>query len=591
MIAMLMTGIASAQLNLSYDAEILTDVDSFSVTLNIKGWKGDSAVFQMATTAPGTYSVLDAGRFVGSFRAFDAYKRPLIVKRTSVNQFVIRPAGFLSRITYRVDDTFGHEAMENPVLPMSGTNIEKDNAVVNTQMLFGYFAGFQSTPIRVTYRYPEKWKIGTALPLKDGAYYAKDFDQLVDSPAMMGRLTRAETKMGKSKIEVYCFSESEKISADLLLTSMREMLGAAEKFLGELPVEKYAFLFHIRENTGPIYGAWEHNYCSFYVIPEFSPDRASSVVMSIAAHEFFHVVIPLNIHSEIIQTFNFEKPVASRHLWLYEGVTEWASDLMQIRGGIMSDTSFMDEVTDKLQTNDRFNPNVSLVDMSIYSYDSLADQYQNIYNRGALTAMLLDMRLLELSNGKMGLMDVVRKLSKSFGPQRAFPDNLFFDLIVQMTFPEIRDFITRYIEGHEVLPMAGYLAKAGYTYEAKAKTGRTRNSLGVFQAEKKDSAVLVTSIDPGDSVIQRLGIKVGDEVMKLSVNRIELPVDDASTIEFFSFFDNGTPFSWVVRRDGKTLKLKGFVGQREIIETHKITPLKNSSAEQIRFRKWWFTNR
>jgi hypothetical protein len=58
-------------------------------------------------------------------------------------------------------------------------------------------------------------------------------------------------------------------------------------------------------------------------------------VTDIAAHEFFHVVTPLNIHSEIIEHFNFVMtPVPSRHLWLYEGTTEWAAHAMQLRAGL-----------------------------------------------------------------------------------------------------------------------------------------------------------------------------------------------------------------------------------------------------------------
>ena len=43
------------------------------------------------------------------------------------------------------------------------------------------------------------------------------------------------------------------------------------------------------------------------------------MISDIAAHEFFHVVTPLHIHSEIIENFDFETPVPSEHVWLYEG--------------------------------------------------------------------------------------------------------------------------------------------------------------------------------------------------------------------------------------------------------------------------------
>ena len=60
-------------------------------------------------------------------------------------------------------------------------------------------------------------------------------------------------------------------------------------------------------------------------------DSVGRFVTDIAAHEFFHIVTPLNIHSEIIEHFNFVTPVPSQHLWLYEGTTEWAAHAMQFR--------------------------------------------------------------------------------------------------------------------------------------------------------------------------------------------------------------------------------------------------------------------
>ncbi len=59
------------------------------------------------------------------------------------------------------------------------------------------------------------------------------------------------------------------------------------------------------------------------------------------AHEFLHILTPLNLHSEIIQPFNFEVPTSSEHIWLYEGVTEWASDIMQMRGGLIGTDEYL----------------------------------------------------------------------------------------------------------------------------------------------------------------------------------------------------------------------------------------------------------
>ncbi|HNE84661.1 MAG TPA: peptidase M61, partial [bacterium] len=122
---------AFAQLpELTYRMDLTSlDDDSFFVQLDIKKYPHSSALFQFPMTAPGTYAILDAGRFVGSFSALDTSGHELTVTRTSVNQFRIDEARRLARIVYKVNDSFGERIGENPIHPMGGTNIEPDNIV------------------------------------------------------------------------------------------------------------------------------------------------------------------------------------------------------------------------------------------------------------------------------------------------------------------------------------------------------------------------------------------------------------------------------------------------------------------------------
>jgi predicted metalloprotease with PDZ domain len=186
-------------------------------------------------------------------------------------------------------------------------------------------------------------------------------------------------------------------------------------------------------------------------------------VKDIAAHEFFHVVTPLNIHSEIIEHFNFVTPVASQHLWLYEGTTEWAAHMMQLRAGIKSPEAYLNTIIQKMRIDrSRFDTAYSLRELSLTSYsDSGQKQYGNIYMRGALVAGLLDIRLLELSHGQRGLEDLIQQLTRKYGKHRAFPEATLVDTLVAMTYPEIGDFFNRYVWHAELLPIKEYYGKLG----------------------------------------------------------------------------------------------------------------------------------
>jgi predicted metalloprotease with PDZ domain len=436
--------------------------DSFKVTAWVGGLTQANAIYQFAATAPGTYQVMDIGRFVRRFEAFDAAGRAVPVERVSVNQWKLSDPARVRTLRYAIAETWDTPVDRHQVYLMCGTSIERDHVLINPHAVVGYPSGMQARPIRLRLAYPATWKVGTALERdRSGAYLAEDFDQLVDSPILLGRLTQARTRVTGVPVEIYAYSRTGKIRASQLLGAIDDMLQAAGRFLGKLPVDRYTFLYHFDERSA---GAWEHSLSSEYVFQEGQfTDSVGVYVKDIAAHEFFHIVTPLNIHSEIIEHFNFVTPVPSQHLWLYEGTTEWAAHAMQLRAGLKSPEAYLAKVVEKMRIDRaRFDSTWSLRELALTSYsDSGQAQYANIYMRGALTAGLLDIRLLELSGGQRGLQDLILELTRRFGKQRAFPESTFVDTLAAMTYPEVRDFFDRYVWGSQRLPIAEYYGKLG----------------------------------------------------------------------------------------------------------------------------------
>ena len=436
--------------------------DSFKVTAWVGGLTDANAIYQFAATAPGTYQVMDIGRYVRRFEAFDAAGRAVPVERVSVNQWKLSDPARVRTLRYAISETWDTPVDQHQVYLMCGTSIERDHVLINPHAVIGYPSGMQARPIRLRLAYPAGWKLGTALERdRSGAYRAEDFDQLVDSPILLGRLTEARTRVTGVPVEIYTYSHTGKIRSSQLLGAMDDMLQAAGRFLGKLPVDRYTFLYHFDERPA---GAWEHSLSSEYVLQESEfTDSVGRYVKDIAAHEFFHIVTPLNIHSEIIEHFNFVTPVTSQHLWLYEGTTEWAAHAMQLRAGLKTPDQYLAKVIEKMRIDRaKYDSTWSLRELALTSYsDSGQAQYGNIYMRGALTAGLLDIRLLELSGGRQGLQDLILELAHRFGKRRAFPESTFVDTLAAMTSPEIRDFFARYVWDSQRLPIAEYYGKLG----------------------------------------------------------------------------------------------------------------------------------
>jgi len=438
--------------------------DTFKVQVIAPTLTASNNIYQFASTAPGTYSVMDMGRFVKTFKAFDSKGNEVETKQISVNQYELSAPTTIAKIEYQISETWDTPVDENKIYLMCGTSIENDHTLINGQAVFGYFKGKQANSIKIKIDAPEQWMVGTALDkTNDGYFIAEDYDHVVDSPILIGDLTKSSMNVEGTTIDIFSYSKTGKIKSDQILESMKNMLLSASGFLNGLPVKRYTFLFHFEDITA---GAWEHSYSSEYVYVENDWEKLEKSVLEVAAHEFFHIVTPLNIHSEIVGQFNFVTPVPSDHLWLYEGTTEWAAHMMLFRSGQKSLDDYLKTLQRKMLINTKhFNPRISLVELAETSFTPKGhEQYGNIYMKGALVAGLLDIKILELSNGKRGLVDVINDLALKYGPNKSFDEATFFDEFANETYPEISGFFEKYVKNSETLPLKEYYSKIGIDF-------------------------------------------------------------------------------------------------------------------------------
>ncbi|MCB0280043.1 MAG: peptidase [Calditrichaeota bacterium] len=456
--------------------------DTFKVSLEVNSLNSDNDIYQFAATAPGTYQTMNIGRYVKNFKAMDSNGKEIKTEKVSINQYKISDPKSVKRVAYEISETWDTPVTEDPIYLMCGSSIENDHALINGQTVFGYFKGMQVSPIHLTIQHPADWKVGTALKQnKDGSFQANNYDHIVDSPILLGRLTRAETDVEGSLVEIYTYSKTDKIVSDSLMKAMKDMLYAASKFIGGLPVDRYTFIYHFEDKTN---GAWEHSFSSEYVYKEqdYTPGFGQTMT-DVAAHEFFHIVTPLNIHSEIIEQFNFVEPTASEHLWLYEGTTEWASYMMQLQGKMITLDDYLKMLQQKINVEQKvFDTSYTLSQLAMNSFSEAGQkQYGNIYFRGALVAGLLDILLLDKSNGNRSYRDVIVELSKKYGQKKAFSEKTFFTDFTTMTYPEVMDFFNRYVKKAEPLPFKDYYQKIGIDYDAETHQFSQAKSLTAHQ--------------------------------------------------------------------------------------------------------------
>lgn len=559
--------------------------DTFKVTLKVQGLKPENAVYQFASTAPGTYQVMDAGRYVRSFRALDAKGKDVFCEKISVNQWKIHAISTVSEIRYDIADTWDSVVKENYIYEMCGSSLEKDHALINPHTVIGYPTGMQQEALSISIQKPSEWLVGTALEQNtQGEFVAKNYDHAVDSPILLGRLTKAQTDIKGSTVEIYTYSKTDKISSTQLLGAMKEMLNAAGEFMRELPVKRYTFLYHFENKS---IGAWEHSYSSEYVFEEqdYTPAFGQHI-KDVSAHEFFHVITPLNIHSEIIERFNFVTPTPSDHLWLYEGVTEWAAHIMQLRAGLTNLQQYFTAMSQKVMLDNRyFDRSYSLLQLARTTYSPTGQrQYGNIYMRGALVAGLLDIRLLELSGGKKGLREVVLDLAKKYGPSKPFTEKKFFEELVMITYPEINTFVEDYIKNAQPLPLREYYEKIGITYYESKQTGAETTEFGVLLSVDSTNTL---KIDDYKIALDTCGIKVGDKIIAINDMKI---TSQQQLAPLRAKMKVGEIYTMKVERSGQELLLKLPLLARKVEQPYYFEVNTNPLKKQMVLREQWMKN-
>lgn len=451
--------------------------DRVKVVVQTPAVREAQATYVMPSVVPGSYARKDYGRFVADFQAFDDKGKALKVKKKGANLFVIDGARRLARLEYLVDDTWDAKEDNDFIFPPGGTNFDVGhNFVLNHYGLYGYLEGYKMAPYQVTVTKPANLYGATSLaaqhptPTQD-VFTAPNYVDLADGPILYSQPDTASFVTGGARIAVSVVSETGEVRAAQVRETMRPMAEALTQFFGQMPVPAYHFLMYfpslktMQASKQGAYGAMEHSYSSVYYLPERGDeDQQRAMIQEVASHEFLHMLAPLNIHSREIGEFDFNTPKMSQHLWLYEGVTEYFAQLVQVRAGLITPDEFRQHIKEKIDAAEKFKP-VSFTEMSrnilVAPYK---DMYPNVYQKGALLGMLLDIRLRELSQGRQTLRDVMLTLREKYGPNRSFEDDQLIDEIVALTQPEIRQFFDQYIIGSQPLPYTAYFRKIGWDF-------------------------------------------------------------------------------------------------------------------------------
>ncbi len=553
--------------------------DKVPVTINPGRFTTETVTYRLPRVVQGTYSVSDFGKYIEDFKALDYDGNELAFTKVDTNTWTIASATKLDKLQYYVNDTFDIESTggiggDNPFSP-SGTNIEEDNYVLNLHGFIGYFDSLKNNQYALDVTAPAAFVRTSALEDKgmkssaDGtaitsSYFAQRYFDITDNPMMYGKLDVEEFMVGNIKIVLSVYSPNKVHTAASQKETVFKMMQAQKEYLGDVDTtpryDIYLYLSDGSDTAPKGMGALEHHTSTVVVLPESSSKEGlASSIVDVVAHEFFHIVTPLSVHSEDVHYFDYNKPTFSKHLWMYEGVTEYFAQHFQVHEGLVENDAFYNTVMSKIATSKNLDDAMSFTIMSENVLDKpYASQYYNVYMKGALIGMCIDILMRKESDGNRSMLSLMKELSAKYGKEKPFVDDNLITEITAMTYPSVGEFLKTHVEGDVPINYNDFFTMAGLTLgESEVPTNYifAGGQNVIFDADQEKGNIFFSPMALKNSFWASQGIQAGDIIKK--VNGADLTLANAQQVVGGMFgWQEGQDITMDLERNGEPVVIK-----------------------------------
>ncbi len=588
----------------------LVDVknDQVKVTLKFTGITTDTISYQLPKIIPGTYSNDNYGKYIDDFKVFDSNGNPLTYSKIDDNRWLINNAKNLNKITYLVNDTFDTEDTHDVFSPAGSNIIKNKNYILNLHAFIGYFYGKKQNKYTLLIKHPKQLTAATSL-IRDqisdtntddsfnvDVFHINRYADVVDSPIMYSVPDEEIFKVNDIEVVLRVYSPNKIHTAAKLKPEMERMMRAQKNFLGDInSTKKYSILLYLStlqptDATG--FGALEHNTSTVVVLPESIPlERLNQAMVDVVSHEFFHIVTPLNIHSKEIHYFDFNTPKMSQHLWMYEGTTEYFAQLFQINQGLVSKEEFFNRMLGKINNAKFYDDTMSFTTMSKNILEEpYKKNYANVYEKGALISMCIDLIIREKSNGKQGILDLMKNLSQKYGNNTPFDDSELIDVVTKLTYPEVGDFLKTHIIEGTPINYDTYLEKAGLQFNIATIPSMYfihEQQPYITGNEETGEVIFIPGITY-NSFLKELGIQGGDVLISINDKKYTL-ANVYDLLKDPNEWKIGDSITFVIKRNGKEISLEGKV-QTPTLEKKILQTVVDPTPSQTSLLKSWIND-
>ncbi|MGH8530084.1 MAG: M61 family metallopeptidase [Nevskiales bacterium] len=415
--------------------------------------------------------------------------------------------------------------------------------------------GQEEQPHELELRKPEhaSWQLATSLSARErggdgfGHYRADSYTELIDHPALMGELTRIPFEAQGVPHEIV-FSGRQQVDAARLAQDLSKICSEHIQLFGvPAPMQHYLFLTRVMHKG---YGGLEHRNCSSLVCARGDLPQASQPAMSaayrsflgLASHEYFHLWNVKRIQPPAFKDSDLTQEAYTRDLWAYEGITSYYDDLALVRSSVISAPEYLDllaqTVTRLWRTPGRARQTLAEASFDAWikfyrADENTANSQISYYNKGALAALCLDMKLRLLTHSACSLDDVMRALWQRYGLiDQPAPEGMVENIAAELCRTDLKAFFDELLRStadpplQELLQQFGVDCRLRIAQSESDAGGRVPESksavqveLGLRLANERGRSIITQVLAGGPAQIA--GLHPGDELLALDGLRCE----------------------------------------------------------------------
>lgn len=487
------------------------------IEMRISEHLSSELIVQLPAWRPGRYELGDFAKNIQYFKVFDAQRLPLKFQKITKDTWKISTAN-CSEIVIQ----YNYYANE---LNAGSTYLDEMQLYVNPINCCLYVPNRMDETCVVHLKVPSTYKIACSLAQDDYQLKAKNFDELVESPWIASNSLQ-HNKYNVHDIDFHIWFQGQcQLDWTRILNDFKAFTAHQINDFKAFPVSEYHFINQILPYKA--YHGVEHTASTIISLgpgSDLMSDKLYESLLGVSSHELYHTWNVKQIRPKELMPYDYSKENYSRMGYLYEGVTTYMGDLYLMRSKVFSEKAFYKTQEENLlkhfHNGGRYN--MSVADSS---FDTWLDGYVqgipnrkvSIYTEGALCALMLDIQIMDYTNGTNSLRDLMTKLYVEYALKgKAVTEENYIEELINFGGREILKIVENYMYGIKDFRIAldRSLSKVGLKIEASENNDFFASKLGL-KGLLKDAVFYVKQVEL-NSVADNMCIAVGDEILAIN---------------------------------------------------------------------------